>query len=115
MKIVQRGEYAQLIIPNQPLHRLCEACGAERTFRLLTKWEFKHLGYIFRWDYADTNVRICIACDRAYRLSSKEMRDLVPAYEPLPAKYRRRVIFVALWLPVIVYVVYWNLRKYIGL
>lgn len=114
MTVVRKGSYAQILIPNEPIRRSCVHCGEDRLFRLLTRYEFKHLAYVFRWDYEEANVRICEVCGHAYAVSEAEMKRICPSYQPLPAKNRRRLVFILIWVPVIAYVIYWNLRKFGG-
>jgi hypothetical protein len=114
MKFFGTAEYTQILIPNHPFQGLCENCRETQFFRLLTKYRFTHLAYTLRWNYEEENFRICSKCDHAYRLSNREMKALAPLYVPLPSTYRRRVVFAVIWVPVIVYVIYWNVRKYGG-
>ena len=113
MQLVRKGQYSQMHIANRPVSGLCENCGATRLFRVFTHYEFKHIGYLLRWDFEQKAYRVCAQCERAHPMSLREVRELFPFYTMLAARYRRRLVFALIWIPVIAYVVYWNLNKYV--
>jgi hypothetical protein len=109
---IRTGRYTQVRIPNGPVVALCDNCGADRPFRLFTQYQFTHLGYVFRWDYEEKHFRACVECGRGQALNDREWKQFFPLYEELAPKYRRRLIFALIWVPIIAYVIYWNVNKY---
>ena len=112
MKLVNTASYSQVLIASVPIVRHCDQCCAQRQFRLLAHYQFRHVAFIFRWDYEEDLVRICGACNHAFRISLKEVRQVLPTYQPLASKSRRRLVQLVFLVPVVLYVVAWNLSRY---
>ena len=114
MRLTGCGSYAQVLIPSIPLHAECEQCSAQRPFRLLAQVRFQHIAYVFRWDYEEDILRICASCTRAYKMTTQEVRTVVPTYLPAATKQRRRLVQLVFFVPTVAYVLIWHLSKYFG-
>jgi len=113
MKLVSTASYTQIMIASVPVHRHCSNCAADRAFRLLAEYRFRHIGHLFRWDYEEKLHRVCAECGHAFAMSTREIQQVLPTYLPAASKYRRRLVQVVFLAPVVLYVIAWNLSKYV--
>jgi hypothetical protein len=113
VRIIQRSRYSQLHVPNQPVRADCEACQAERDFRVFSDVQFTHIGYLCRWDYVESPHLRCSVCEHSIPLSVRDMRKIFPFYQPTPDVWRKRVVFALVSLPVVAYVIWWNVNRYL--
>lgn len=114
MNLVRDGNYSQILIPNDPLHATCEHCQAERPFRMLSNVRFRHVGYLLRWDFDEDLLRVCAACNHAYKMSPAEIRRVLPTWMPAATKERRRLVRLFYFVPIVLYVIAWYLAKFFG-
>lgn len=111
MPLGRRVKWSNLLIPSQPVRAVCEQCNAERDFRLLIHCEVTQFLYLFQWDYDDQVFRACVGCGRAYPINDAQLRRLFPAYRPRPSNFRRHLVLLVIWVPIIAFLILYYLDK----
>jgi len=106
-----KGRFGSVLIAAHPVVRVCEHCGEERTFRLFVQTECTHLLTVLQWNFASTFFRICGECEHAYKLSTREIRAIVPTYRPPAPNIVRNVVFLMTWGVVFAYAAFELIRR----
>jgi hypothetical protein len=107
-----KGRFGNVVIPSHPVVGPCSHCGEERSFRVFVQTECSHLFTVMRWNFESTFFRICVDCEHAFKLSTREIRQIFPAYRPPPPKILRRIVFLATWGVAFAFGAYVLIRQY---
>jgi hypothetical protein len=57
----------------------CETCGKERPFKLFLRYQYAHIGHLFKWGERRKYYLVCHVCRRGRRIDPEQMRASLSA------------------------------------
>lgn len=76
-------------------HRHCEVCERERPFKILLRYKYAHLYWVFSWITEKRYLLLCDVCSRGWLLNTAEIEKKLPK-SPIPFIHRWGWVFLVL-------------------